>query len=1093
MPEAPPARRVPGRRLRRGVVPLATLAVLALAAWVRLGSYPQVLAGGELLAQVDGDSSYHLRRTLAAVRSFPRVERFDPQMNWPRGAFVPWADGFDLGAAAFARAVGGAGHAGRAGLAVALFPVALGIVLVWATILLARVVAPGRRWCAVAAMAGLAAALLPDGVASSRLGRVDHHVFEALVVVLLSSWSLRALRPGRGPWTPAAPLRFEAEGALLVALALYGFTGSPLYVAVALAPLAWAAFTAGRMLGSGGPGLAAGGALAALLSLPALVEHGQVLTFKLPSLLQPLLVIAAGGALLVVAWWGSAAPGQRRRRVLATAGGLALGAPLAALAAGSAWSALHEAVVGWLLRRDAWLATVGEFEPLLGVGSPLVRVHALFGWAGFALPPAVIGLAASRRLRSPRMVAFLGTVTVYAALTLLQNRFSRVLVPLAAVTLALALGMALRALATPRRWRGAAWSGMALLAAAFLADPASRALLSPESPPARPDAHVEAALDLRDAPPPPSLAPGVLAHWASGHHVQRLAGAPVVTNGFGAYLDREAYWKTISIFGGSAAELDAYLAEREVGILLAGVASIGPQLTGVTRQTAFVEGRLNRQHMEAFPLSPLLMAGSSIPAWNVRHLPHLMPRFASSATVAQAAFPLPFIWAYERVAGARVVGEAPPGARVIGELAFTERGRPHTYKAFADAGPDGRWELVLPLPGGLVLPTLRTEERWRLAAAGGPPVELEVPEQAVRQGATLVAGALVAGAAGLPEGEIVRRCSPGPALARSTIGPAMTSLSVLVPVYNEAAPGGGLAGAALGAGGEPFPLHGSRWWWWTTARATGPPPRWSASQASGARLARPSAARRAAPGPGPAPRLEWRFLRHERNGGKGKAIQTALAHADGEITIIHDADLEYHPRDILRIVKVFVEEAADAVFGSRFAGGEARRALLFRHELGQPAPDLPHQPGHQPEPHRHGDLLQGRPHRPPPVHPARLERLPAGARAHHQARQAGGPHLRGAHQLLGAHLPGGEEDRLARRREGARRHRRASPLSDDIYAEDEHGSADPGPAGARAALQRLDGRHHPALLRRPRPRDRQRHRQPHPAASSPASATWRAT
>jgi SAM-dependent methyltransferase len=49
---------------------------------------------------------------------------------------------------------------------------------------------------------------------------------------------------------------------------------------------------------------------------------------------------------------------------------------------------------------------------------------------------------------------------------------------------------------------------------------------------------------------------------------------------------------------------------------------------------------------------------------------------------------------------------------------------------------------------------------------------------------------------------------------------------------------------------------------------------------------------------------------------------------------VHDADLEYHPRDLARIVKVFVEEDADAVFGSRFAGGEARRALLFRHELG---------------------------------------------------------------------------------------------------------------------------------------------------------------
>jgi glycosyltransferase involved in cell wall biosynthesis len=81
-------------------------------------------------------------------------------------------------------------------------------------------------------------------------------------------------------------------------------------------------------------------------------------------------------------------------------------------------------------------------------------------------------------------------------------------------------------------------------------------------------------------------------------------------------------------------------------------------------------------------------------------------------------------------------------------------------------------------------------------------------------------------------------------------------------------------------------------------------------------------------------KIEWVFLEHVANGGKGMAIRTALAEADGEISVIHDADLEYHPRDLLRIVKVFVDEEADAVFGSRFAGGEARRALLYRHELG---------------------------------------------------------------------------------------------------------------------------------------------------------------
>jgi glycosyltransferase involved in cell wall biosynthesis len=84
----------------------------------------------------------------------------------------------------------------------------------------------------------------------------------------------------------------------------------------------------------------------------------------------------------------------------------------------------------------------------------------------------------------------------------------------------------------------------------------------------------------------------------------------------------------------------------------------------------------------------------------------------------------------------------------------------------------------------------------------------------------------------------------------------------------------------------------------------------------------------------PGSKIEWLFRRHERNAGKGKAIRTALALASCELSVIHDADLEYHPKDLLRLVKVFVDEDADAVFGSRFAGGESRRVLFFRHELG---------------------------------------------------------------------------------------------------------------------------------------------------------------
>lgn len=80
--------------------------------------------------------------------------------------------------------------------------------------------------------------------------------------------------------------------------------------------------------------------------------------------------------------------------------------------------------------------------------------------------------------------------------------------------------------------------------------------------------------------------------------------------------------------------------------------------------------------------------------------------------------------------------------------------------------------------------------------------------------------------------------------------------------------------------------------------------------------------------------FEWRFIRHEKNQGKGNAIRTALAAADKEVSIIHDADLEYFPEDILKMIPVFIREEADAVFGSRFLSGEYRRVLFFYHQLG---------------------------------------------------------------------------------------------------------------------------------------------------------------
>lgn len=80
-------------------------------------------------------------------------------------------------------------------------------------------------------------------------------------------------------------------------------------------------------------------------------------------------------------------------------------------------------------------------------------------------------------------------------------------------------------------------------------------------------------------------------------------------------------------------------------------------------------------------------------------------------------------------------------------------------------------------------------------------------------------------------------------------------------------------------------------------------------------------------------KMSWIFLRHDTNRGKGEAVKTALGHATCDVTVIHDSDLEYEPKDLLRLIKVFIEHDADAVFGSRFAGSDVRRVLLYRHQI----------------------------------------------------------------------------------------------------------------------------------------------------------------
>jgi glycosyltransferase involved in cell wall biosynthesis len=75
---------------------------------------------------------------------------------------------------------------------------------------------------------------------------------------------------------------------------------------------------------------------------------------------------------------------------------------------------------------------------------------------------------------------------------------------------------------------------------------------------------------------------------------------------------------------------------------------------------------------------------------------------------------------------------------------------------------------------------------------------------------------------------------------------------------------------------------------------------------------------------------EVKVLLQPENQGKGAALAAGFAAATGDIVIVQDADLEYDPRDIPRVIQPISDGDADVVFGSRFIGS-THRVLYFWH------------------------------------------------------------------------------------------------------------------------------------------------------------------
>ena len=143
--------------------------------------------------------------------------------------------------------------------------------------------------------------------------------------------------------------------------------------------------------------------------------------------------------------------------------------------------------------------------------------------------------------------------------------------------------------------------------------------------------------------------------------------------------------------------------------------------------------------------------------------------------------------------------------------------------------------------------------------------------------------------------------------------PAVTKLSVVIPVYNEAATVEQIVAMVVAA---PLPPGVGREVICVNDCST-----------DGSREKLDGLAARH-------PGVPFTIVHKPVNEGKGAALRDGFRRATGDVVLVQDADLEYDPADYVKLLDPIVEGRADVVYGSRFMGGEPHRVLYFWHTLG---------------------------------------------------------------------------------------------------------------------------------------------------------------
>lgn len=75
---------------------------------------------------------------------------------------------------------------------------------------------------------------------------------------------------------------------------------------------------------------------------------------------------------------------------------------------------------------------------------------------------------------------------------------------------------------------------------------------------------------------------------------------------------------------------------------------------------------------------------------------------------------------------------------------------------------------------------------------------------------------------------------------------------------------------------------------------------------------------------------KWRnakLIDNDMNLGKTQSVKKGLTETTGDFVVIQDADLEYDPKDLIKMLRLAIEDNLDVVYGNRFSG---QNKMLYR-------------------------------------------------------------------------------------------------------------------------------------------------------------------